>query len=64
MSTFEHAEPSENERGRDNLAPEQTTAIDPLDRLIELSKEIETVWAEAARNGRRRGIFRGRFMRK
>lgn len=50
-------------RGRDNLAPEPTSAIDPLERLLELSGEMQTVWAEAARNSRRRGIF-ARLFRK
>lgn len=49
-------------QGRDNLAPEPTPSIDPLERLLELGGEIETVWAEAARNSRR-GIF-ARLFRK
>ncbi|WP_147378930.1 hypothetical protein [Mycobacteroides abscessus] len=64
MSASEHPEVSENQRGRDNLAPEPTSAIDPLERLLELSREIETVWTEAARISRRRGIFARLFMRK
>ncbi|MBE5460996.1 hypothetical protein [Mycobacteroides abscessus] len=58
MSASEHAEVSANPRGRDNLA----SAIDPLERLLELSGEMQTVWAEAARNSRR-GIF-ARLFRK
>lgn len=50
-------------QGRDNLAPESSPTIDPLERLLKLSGEMQTVWAEAARNSRRRGIF-ARLFRK
>ncbi|SII74951.1 Uncharacterised protein [Mycobacteroides abscessus subsp. abscessus] len=57
MSASEHPEVSENQRGRDNLAPESGPTIDPLERLLELSSEMQTVWTEAARNSRRRRMF-------
>ncbi len=50
-------------QGRDNLAPESSPTIDPLERLLELSSEMQTVWTEAARNSRRRRIF-ARLFRK